>query len=438
MITPEDNELLTKVGPGTKMGELLRRYWHPIAASDEMTPRPTKAVRILGETLVLFRDALGNLGLIGDRCPHRRASLLFGMPDGDGLRCAYHGWRFDRAGQCTDMPGEPLRAAEKRRVSIASYPVEELGGLIFAYLGPRPVPRLPRWGLLAESGLPRDIVTIDVPCNWLQIMENSIDRLHFEWLHIRFHNFALAQSGQEPRADPSREIASQRLADTYEETEYGFAKRTSFRRPDGSERSAILPFVFPTGGQTGLPRAPCLQLRTPIDDENTRQYFYTLYDLEIEMKARLRSQLGDEILDGKRVQHLQIPPPPLGEPNYSLLLSNVYQDVSIVMSQGCIHDRSQEQPGSSDKGVMLYRSLLRRELAKLSDGKDPINVFREPSPNNRIELPRRPKDGVSSLYPRAAGRPSGNVQLWSPFLSQIERLGIDLNEVLFGAGSPPP
>src|SRR5262249_7910055 len=96
-------------------------------------------------------------------------------------------------------------------------------------------------------------------------------------------------------------IASQRLADTYEETEYGFAKRTSFRRPDGSERSAILPFVFPTGGQTGLPRAPCLQLRTPIDDENTRQYFYTLYDLEIEMKARLRSQLGDEILDGNRV-----------------------------------------------------------------------------------------------------------------------------------------
>ena len=269
-------------------------------------------------------------------------------------------------------------------------------------------------------------------------MENSIDRLHFEWLHIRFHSFALAQSGQEPRADPSREIASQRLADTYEETEYGFAKRTSFRRPDGSERSAILPFVFPTGGQTGLPRAPCLQLRTPIDDENTRQYFYTLYDLEIEMKARLRSQLSDEILDGKRVQHLQIPPPPPGEPDYSLLLSNVYQDVSIVMSQGRIHDRSQELPGRSDKGVMLYRSLLRRELAKLSDGKDPINVFRGPSPNDRIELPRKPKDGVSSLYPRAAGRPSGNVQLWSPFLSQLERLGIDLNEVLFGAGSPPP
>ena len=126
MMTPDDNELLTRVGPGTKMGELLRRYWHPIAASDEMTPRPTKAVRILGESLVLFRDALGNFGLIGDRCPHRRASLLFGMPDGDGLRCAYHGWRFDRAGQCTDMPGEPPRAAEKRRVSIASYPVEEL------------------------------------------------------------------------------------------------------------------------------------------------------------------------------------------------------------------------------------------------------------------------------------------------------------------------
>src|SRR5215469_862996 len=143
MMTPEDNELLTRVGPGTKMGELLRRYWHPIAASDEMTSRPTKAVRILGETLVLFRDALGNFGLIGDRCPHRRASLLFGMPDGDGLRCAYHGWRFDRAGQCTDMPGEPPRAAEKRRVSIASYPVEELGGLIFAYLGPEPAPRLP-------------------------------------------------------------------------------------------------------------------------------------------------------------------------------------------------------------------------------------------------------------------------------------------------------
>src|SRR5262245_6554901 len=126
MMTPEDNELFTRVGPCTKMGELLRRYWHPIAATDEVTQRPTKAVRILGESLVLFRDALGNFGLIGDRCPHRRASLLFGMPDGDGLRCAYHGWRFDRAGHCTYMPGEPPRAAEKRRVSIASYPVEEL------------------------------------------------------------------------------------------------------------------------------------------------------------------------------------------------------------------------------------------------------------------------------------------------------------------------
>jgi 5,5'-dehydrodivanillate O-demethylase oxygenase subunit len=400
-----------------------------------MTHRPTRAVRILGESLILFRDSLGGFGLLADRCPHRRASLLFGMPDGDGLRCAYHGWRFDRAGQCTDMPGEPPHAAQKRRVSIVSYPAEELGGLIFAYLGPHPAPRLPRWGLLAEVGSPRDIVTIGVPCNWLQIMANSIDRLHFEWLHIRFHNFALALSGQEARADLNHEIASQRLTDSYEETEYGFAKRTSFRRLDGSERFAILPFVFPTGGQTGLPRAPCLQLRTPIDDENTRQYFYTLYDLEGEMKARLRSQLCHEILDGKRVQRLRIPPPP-SEPDYSLLLPNVYQDISIVMSQGRIHDRSQELPGSSDKGVMLYRNLLRRELTKVSEGRDPINVFRKPFPNDHIELPRKSKDGVSSLYPRAAGRPSRNVQLWSPFLSQVEGLGIDPSEVLFERARP--
>src|SRR5271154_4217502 len=138
MLTAEENVRLTRVGPGTPMGELMRRYWHPIAALAEMKSAWTKRVRLLGEDLVLFRDRSGTFGLIEDLCPHRRASLAYGIPAIDGIRCPYHGWKFDATGACIEQPNEPEDSSFKDKVTTTAYPVGELGGLLWAYLGPLP------------------------------------------------------------------------------------------------------------------------------------------------------------------------------------------------------------------------------------------------------------------------------------------------------------
>ncbi len=196
MLSAQENERLTRVGPGTPMGELMRRYWHPVAAAAELDAHPVKAVKLLGESLVLYRDLQGRLGLIGDTCPHRRISLEYGITEAEGLRCPYHGWMFDQTGQCIEMPAEPADSTFPCRVKIAGYPVEELGGLIFAYLGPEPVPLVPRWDLFVMDGIWRDIGVTEIPCNWMQCMENSLDPVHTEWLHGHYYNFVMGQRNQ--------------------------------------------------------------------------------------------------------------------------------------------------------------------------------------------------------------------------------------------------
>ncbi|GMA65209.1 Rieske 2Fe-2S domain-containing protein [Alicyclobacillus fastidiosus] len=140
MLNQERNTMLTSVGPGTPMGNLFRRYWLPIAAASELEGEWTKKVRLLGEDLVLYRDRSGKLGLIGERCAHRGVSMTCGIPEENGLRCPYHGWLYDATGQCLEQPNEPSTSTFKDKVKLPAYEVEELGGLIFAYLGPKPAP----------------------------------------------------------------------------------------------------------------------------------------------------------------------------------------------------------------------------------------------------------------------------------------------------------
>ena len=139
MLSELDNELLTRVGPGTPMGNLLRRYWHPITVASELDENPTKAIRLMGEDLTLYKDRSGNLGLIEDRCPHRKVNMLYGIPEEEGLRCPYHGWLFNQSGQCLEQPYEQAEDPNsnfKDKITIKAYRVEELGGVIFAYMGP--------------------------------------------------------------------------------------------------------------------------------------------------------------------------------------------------------------------------------------------------------------------------------------------------------------
>ena len=185
MLSASENETLTHVGRGTPMGELMRRYWQPVAAVAQLDEHPTLAVRLMGEDLVLYKDTRGGYGLLDRHCPHRRADLCYGMPEERGLRCHYHGWLFDGAGACLHQPFEEIARPQTRfrdKIRTTAYPVEPKAGLLWAYLGPAPAPLVPDWDLFGERGY-KQIVFSEIPCNWFQGQENSIDPIHFEWLH---------------------------------------------------------------------------------------------------------------------------------------------------------------------------------------------------------------------------------------------------------------
>src|SRR5438105_1530575 len=186
MLSREDNELLCRVGPGTPMGALLRQYWIPTLLSNEL-PEPDGApvrVRILGEDLIGFRATSGRVGLVQNHCPHRGTSLFFGRNEEEGLRCVYHGWKFDVTGACTDMPSEPAESNFRTKVHARAYPTHERNGIIWAYMGPREVPPpLPEIeaNLMATSHL--QVSVLHRPCNWMQGWEGEMDTVHAAFLH---------------------------------------------------------------------------------------------------------------------------------------------------------------------------------------------------------------------------------------------------------------
>src|SRR5262245_9251529 len=186
MLSHKDNELLTRVGAGTPMGELMRRYWIPAAFSHQIAEPdgPPVRVKLLGERLVAFRDTKGRVGLIDERCPHRTASLYFGRNEECGLRCVYHGWKFDIEGRCVDLPSEPPGSTLQRKVSIKAYPCLERGGVVWAYMGPADAkPEFPdlEWTRLPESH--RYVTRHMQECNWLQGLEGGFDTSHLSFLH---------------------------------------------------------------------------------------------------------------------------------------------------------------------------------------------------------------------------------------------------------------
>jgi len=389
MLTAEENERLTRIGPGTPMGDLMRRYWHPIAASAQLPTHGTKAITVLGESLVLYRDRSGQVGLVGDRCPHRRAGMVFGVPEQDGLRCAYHGWCFNAQGDCIDQPYETTEdptSAFHEKAPIAAYPAQELGGLIFAYLGPPPAPLLPRWDLLVMDGVMRDIGYTVVPCNWLQIMENGLDPVHVEWLHIYFSNYVLEKLG---RPDLKRRTITNNKGETvpqykhkkigFSEFEYGIIKR---RVLEGTTEEDDLwavghPILFPNILKTGF----TFQYRVPMDDVRTHYFYYTCYPpkpgVEITEQIPREIPFYDVPIAGVDGQ---------GNPQWSLLDNNSGQDIAMWYTQGAIADRTQEKLGLSDRGIIMYRQMLRDNLRRMLEGEDPINVFRDPAENEYIEI----------------------------------------------------
>jgi 5,5'-dehydrodivanillate O-demethylase len=386
MLTQEVNNRLTKVGPGTPMGEMMRRYWHPIGTVPELETEPVQPIRLLGEDLTLFRSERGEIGLLGDRCAHRAISMAYGIPQVNGLRCAYHGWTYDTEGHVVDMPFEPACLPLK----IKAYPVQEMGGLVWVYLGPEPRPLLPRFDLFVRDDVTREVEITPLPCNWLQCMDNSLDPIHFEHLHGVYGNYVMDRLGK-PR--PLNVVRHLKI--DFDVFEYGIVKRRLLEGEpeDCDDWTTGHPVLFPYTllvGNDG--EAANYQIRVPVDDTHT---------LHIRYQTRVR-QPGDPVQEGMPVSRTYIfndDGTPRGPAN-----TVPKQDMLAWVAQGPVSDRRVEHLATSDKGVMLYHNLLLQQVERVERGEDPLGTVRDPDVNEpmiRIHLER------AARVPFRRGIPAG-------------------------------
>jgi 5,5'-dehydrodivanillate O-demethylase len=366
MLSKKENERLTRVGPGTPAGEFLRRYWHPVAVAAELTQKAIKPVRILGEDLVLYRGDNGVYGLMEERCCHRGASLAYGKVEGDNIRCPYHGWMYDPTGKCVEQPAEPANNTYKDRVKQPAYPVQKLAGLLYAYMGPKPVPLLPHYDVLVRTDGERRLVVLPrLDCNWLQPMENSVDPTHNHFLHSQ-------RTGKPVHGDSEAEIAKY----DFEVFEHGIMKKRLARNGDGKlEVINAHPLVFPNMLRQHHGKEHYIQYRVPVDDTHT--LFFEVYFIE----------------SGNGVSADPLADPPVEYASYHKSSDGVYrmdkvwmQDYMAWETAGPIYDRTREHLATGDKGVLVFRKLLKSQIDKVKRGRDPLGVVRDAKANQVIHF----------------------------------------------------
>ena len=286
MLRPEDNEKITRVGPGTPGGDYMRRYWQPILMSFELPEAdgPPVRVRLLGEDLVAFRDSEGHVAFVDAFCPHRRAPMFFGRNEECGLRCVYHGWKFDRHGDCTDMPSEPAGSPLQARVKIKAYPGFEGGGVIWCYMGPKdkqPAPPDYEWMRTPESH--RFVSKTFENCNFLQALEGGLDTAHSSYLH----NNEIGNKNTPRNRDRAPRL-------DVELTDYGYRYISTRQSDDGGAYVRVYQYIMPAqqvrgsvikieGGKADYPRFDG-HLWVPIDDE-TCFVFNTMYSYDVHVGA---------------------------------------------------------------------------------------------------------------------------------------------------------
>ncbi len=366
MLTEEQNRMLTQVGAETPMGKLLRRYWIPFAGVSELDETPQKAVRLLCEDLVVYRDRSGRYGLLDRHCPHRRADLSYGFVEECGLRCNYHGWLIQADGGVREIPFDDLAYPQSRLkddVKVKAYPVREAAGLLFAYMGPAPVPELPIWEPFTWTGGYREIVRSDIPCNWFQCQENSNDPVHFEWMHDNWG----------ARLDGRDDYATKHLKLAFDEVEYGHVYR---RVREGQEensplwtigRLALWPIGFFLGEH--------FEWRVPVDDENTLSiaWFFSHPPKDVSPYDQARAPTWES---------------PIRDANGRWITTHVInQDIVAWVGQGRIADRTKEYLAASDRGILMMRKRYFEEMKKVEAGGDPKGVIRDPAMAACVKLP---------------------------------------------------
>ena len=366
------NELLTRVGPGTAMGDVMRRHWLPIASASEFAAERVKPVRLLGEDLVLYKDLSDRFGLVARQCAHRRADLSYGYVEKCGLRCNYHGWAYDQTGQCVEQPYEDTVAPEARyrdKIKIQAYRTQVHAGLVWAYMGPDPAPLLPNWEPFCWKNGFVQIIMSEVPCNWLQCQENSIDPVHFEWMHT---NWSRRQEDIEAQLGPRH------MKVAFDEFPYGLIYRR--QREDLPEDHAMW-----TVGRVCLwPNAFFLgdhfEWRVPIDDENTLSVAWVFARVPVE-----REPYVQQAIPSWRG--------PVADASGRWITTHVMnQDFVAWVGQGRVADRTQEKLGRSDRGILMLRRLLMADIDAVRRGEDPKGVVRDAMVNTCIQLPAAERD----------------------------------------------
>jgi len=397
VLTPRDNERITRVGRGTAMGELMRRYWMPAALSTELAVdgAPLR-VKLLGEKLVAFRDSAGRVGVLDEFCAHRCASLFLGRNEDNGLRCVYHGWKYDVEGRLIDQPTEPPGKEFKDRIRLTAYPTIERGGVVWAYMGPAgrmPPPPDFSWAVVPESH--RFVEKSWQECNWLQALEGGVDSAHVGWLHRTMGSLTsdpgVGGIWSQPRT----------TADEVEETDYGHLYASTRHLADGRKWVRIYHFIMPFHvqfalelghGESGwttqeryIPQASG-NMWVPMDDENCMFYTWTakygvepLTAAERECRARIGGRGPGEQLANYRKRRNKdvdwmIDRAKQRTATFSGVDGIATQDHAVQESMGPIVDRSREHLGATDRAVVVMRRIMLDAMNTIEQGGDPPGV----------------------------------------------------------------
>ena len=399
MLSKEDNTLLTQVGPGTMMGNLLRRYWTPALLSSELSEAdgaPLR-VRLLGEDLVAFRDSDGAVGLFAQACPHRGASLFFGRNEESGLRCVYHGWKFDTTGACVDMPSEPAESNFKNKVRVTAYPTHESGGIVWTYMGPPET--MPAFRDLGTEAIPREQWRAGkqlTECNWIQALEGNIDTSHISWLHQWHELVETPDDGTDqpgyPTMAKSWYLWSQDRAPRLEveDTEYGFRYAGIRTTPNGHTHVRITAYILPyqtivaglpvrAGGTTFVPRDDETCWRFSISSGMLNASFSyqgsapgaTPYNYPYGGPRGMGPMNGVVQREWRPDNDYQIDREKQKNSLFTGIENFVSQDLMATESMGPIYNRAQEHLGNTDKAIIRMRRLLLQTARDLADGKEP-------------------------------------------------------------------
>jgi len=392
VLSREDNEILTRVGPGTPMGDLLRRYWIPACLGSEVAePDGAPArVRLLGEDLVAFRDTSGRVGLIEEQCPHRGASLFYGRNEECGLRCTYHGWKFDVTGQCTDQRSELKPFADK--IKITSYPVRESGGILWTYMGPAAT--MTPFRDFGTDSLPAGNVAAVkevVRCNWVQSMDGDVDTAHISNLHQFDAIDDVPDDGTDEPGYPSGYMSMKfwrhdpRAVIEIENEWHGFRYAGIRETPNGHRHARITAYIFPASNIIAqIPFSTRQIFVVPVDDYTCHRYNFT-----VTRPANPRGLGGPlfytyekypfEMLPGNGVVERKYTPEndylidrvAQKGTSYSGIRDFRSQDMMATESAGPIYDRTREHLGSTDVAVIRMHRMLLRAAKGLANGEQP-------------------------------------------------------------------